>query len=175
MNEIPKDYKKMLMEKIQKQKEFVLKSKNNNSSDEKFVSKSNIFQKAASFGKSMVSRGISNKRANAETKSLRSLSCHGSEELGLAPCSERKDSEKFPGSHYCGACGCGDKSGTQLTNLSINGENEYTKLDYPTVSCPLKMPGFSTYIPFQEGVSENQRKKIIEDNFGIDYIKQNSS
>ena len=172
MNELPKDYKKQLQEKIRKHQELV-RNKRTIKPDEKFVKKTNIFQKAASFGQSMVSRGVSNKKAEPETKQLRSLSCHGDE--NLPPCSERKDSALFPGSFYCGACGCGDKKGTQLVNLSIEGGESYSKLDYPKVSCPLKMPGFSTYIPYEAGVSENPRKKEIENRHSVEYIKQHST
>lgn len=183
MDKIPDHYKKILIEKMNKQRELYLQQKQKekqetsppSSSDEKFIQKTNIFEKAKSFGSSMISRGISNKKALQETKTLRIFSCHGSEEDELPPCSERKNSSKFEGSFYCGACGCGDRSGTQLTNLTVDGKEQYSKLDYPKVSCPLKMPGFSTYIPSEEGVSENTRKKTIENKFGIDYIKQHSS
>jgi len=175
--QIPDDYKKVLMEKMRKQRELYLKrmKENSSSSDEKFVEQSNLIEKARSFGRSVVSRGFKNKKAKEETKNLRVLSCHGSEELGLMPCSERKNSTKFEGSFYCGACGCGDKQGTQLINLTIKEKEQYSKLDYPRVSCPLKMPGFGTYIPSEKGVSENPRKMMIEDKFGIDYIKEHSS
>lgn len=181
ISRISDDYKKILIEKMRQQRELYekkLKEQQENkpiSSDEKFIQQSNIFQKAKSFGRSVVSRGLTNKKAEEETKNLRVLSCHGSEELGLMPCSERKNSTKFDGSFYCGACGCGDKQGTQLINLTIKEKEQYSKLDYPRVSCPLKMPGFGTYIPSEKGVSENPRKIIIEDKFGIDYIKEHSS
>ena len=134
---------------------------------------SSLLEKAANLARSVVSRGITNKKAPQETIELRHLSCHGDGSL-LPPCSERRDSEKVPGSFYCGACGCGDKKTTQLINLTINAKENYSKLDYPTVSCPLKMPGFSTYVPSEDGVSENNRKKEIETRLGIDYTTKNS-
>lgn len=167
------EYRKQLIEKAKKQYE-ILKNKleNEKKSDEKHVESQNMLQKVASYGKSMVSRGLKNKKAEENTKNLRSVSCHGSSTISC--CSERKQSQKFDNSFYCGACGCGDKKGTQLINLMVDGKEQYSKLDYPTVTCPLKMPGFSNYIPSEEGVSENSRKKEIEILFGIDYIEQNS-
>jgi len=176
-NNQSEDYKKMLMEKAQQQYKKILENinkKEKSSSDEKFVSKNNIVQKAASYGKSIISRGITNKKATEESQKLRYLSCHGSDELQLSPCSDRKNSEKFENSFYCGACGCGDKKGTQLVNILVDGKEQYSKLDYPTVNCPLKMPGFSNYVPFEQGVSENSRKKVLEDKFTVEYIKEHS-
>lgn len=175
MNEIPEDYKKLMIEKAKKQYELFRQKQQTQSSDEKFVEKTNIIQKAKSFGQSVASRGLTNKKANEETKALRNLSCHGLEELGLAPCADRKNSAKFENSFYCGACGCGDKKMTQLVTLMVDGKEQYSKLDFPKVSCPLKMPGFTNYHPSEEGVSENSRKKTIEDRYGIDYIKEHSS
>lgn len=171
---INEDYKKKMFENAKKQYELFLQKQKetNKSSDEKFISKTNIFEKAKSFAKSVASRGITNNRAPEEIKNLRIISCHGSEEFNISPCSERKNSDKFENSFYCGACGCGDKKSTQLITIQIEGKDQYSKLDYPTVSCPLNMPGFSNYVPSKEGVSENLRKKNIEDRFGIDYIKK---
>lgn len=128
-----------------------------------------FFEKVKSFSKSMISRGINNKKCSEETKSLRFLSCHGKSEIGLAPCEHRKGSVKFQGSFFCGGCGCGDKRTTQLVNITQDGSESYSKLDYPTVNCPLNMPGFTNY-----SSSEHKRKKMIESELGIEYIKQNS-
>lgn len=97
---------------------------------------------AKSFGKAIASRGITNKKTEPYTKKLRVLSCLGNEHLGgeLPPCEHLKKS-KTPGKFYCGGCGCGDRKSTWLL---ADGE-EYSKLDYPNLSCPLKMPGFSDY------------------------------
>jgi len=170
-----KEYKKILFDRAKKRIEEKKSQKNSlEKKDEKFVEKTSFIQKATSFGKAIVSRGITNKKASEDTKKLRILSCHGSEDFGLFPCSERKNSIKFKDSFYCGACGCGDKKGTQLVNILIDGKEQYSKLDYPVVTCPLKMPGFSNYLPTKPEISENFRKKTIESQFNIDYIKQNS-
>jgi hypothetical protein len=175
--EFQNDMKNHLREKMKALHENISKQnthqKNSNKSDEKYIQKSNIFAKAKSFGQSMVSRGLNNKKCKPETKELRHLSCHG--DATLSPCSERKESSLFPGSFYCGACGCGDKKGTQLVNITVQGTENYSKLDYPVVSCPLKMPGFKTYVSSETGVSENNRKKEIENRFTIEYIKSNST
>lgn len=153
------------LEKIQPQKDEKVK-----------IKQSNIIDKAKSFASSMISKGLDEKKAPEETKALRILSCHGDGTDQLLPCSERQNSKKYEGSFYCGACGCGDKQRTQLVNITINGEkNDYSKLDYPKVSCPLKMPGFTDYIPYQIGVSENKRKKEIENRYGVEYIKEQSN
>lgn len=164
------DYKKRLLEKAnQKYKDF-----NKNKSDEKIEAKpTNIFQKAKTFVEAVASKGLSGKRCSDDTKKLRILSCHGDSEL--PPCSERKNSDKYADSFYCGACGCGDKKGTQLVNITIGGEIQYSKLDYPKVSCPLKMPGFTDYVESKTGVSENSRKKNIEQRYGVEYISEHSN
>lgn len=144
-------------------------------SDEKVEQKkNNLLDKAVSFGKAVASRGITNKKASDKAIELRRLSCHGNPDIKLPPCSERKDSVKFPRSFYCGACGCGDKAHTQLINMKDDkGVEKYCKLDYPMVTCPLKMPGFSNYKETEEGVSENPRKMFIEMTIGVSEIKQN--
>jgi hypothetical protein len=145
-------------------------------SDEKIdQKKQNLVNKAVSFGRAIASKGITNKKAESKTLELRKMSCHGDSTKNLPPCSERKDSEKFPGSFYCGACGCGDKAHTQLVNgKNPDGSEKYSKLDYPKVTCPLKMPGFVNYVESQTGVSENPRKLFIEMTIGVSEIKENS-
>jgi hypothetical protein len=134
-----------------------------------------FLKKAATFTQSMASKGINNKKAPPATIHLRQLSCHGDNGNKLPPCSERMDSVKFPGSHFCGACGCGDKELTQLSTRKLdNGENAYYKLEFPKVHCPLMMPGFTNYVPTTPGVSENPHKKYIEFVNGIEYIRENS-
>ena len=134
----------------------------------------NILQKAASLASSVASRGVTNKKCSDETKELRMLSCHGNETI--KPCSSRKPSEKYPGSFFCGACGCGDKQGTQLADLTINNKPNYGKLDYPKVWCPLNMPGFQPYKPSDEEPEDmrNSRKIAIENLKGMEYIKEHS-
>ena len=133
--------------------------------------------KAKSFTEAMVSRGVTDKKASPETLSLRVLSCHGNADKNLPPCPKRMDSIKFKNSHYCGACGCGDKQLTQLTPFESGGKIiEYTKLHYPKVTCPLEMPGFSNYKSSAESEkTANDRKQFIEFNESVDYIKSKSN
>jgi hypothetical protein len=140
------------------------------------VEQKNIAQKAAAFASSVASRGLKNNKTKKETKQLRQLSCHGDGTDDLPPCSQRKQSEHYPNSFYCGACGCGDKQGTQLVDFTINGKENYGKLDYPKVWCPLNMPGFQPYKPTTEEPIEvqNSRKKTIESRSSIEYIVEMS-
>lgn len=146
----------------------------NKSNEDKLVEQKNFVQKAASFATSMASKGIDHKRSTLEVKNLRKLSCHGDDTL--APCSQRKPSQNFENSFFCGACGCGDKQGTQLVDLTIQGKENYGKLDYPKVWCPLNMPGFQPYKTTSEEPPEmvNMRKKELENRFGIEYITEMS-
>jgi hypothetical protein len=166
------DIHKEIEENIKKQKQL----ESAPSSDEKVQRpKAGFLKKAATFTESMVSRGIKNNKAEPLTIELRQLSCHGDSDKKLPPCADRKDSVKFPGSHFCGACGCGDKELTQLSPRKLdNGQDAYYKLEYPKVHCPLMMPGFTNYVPTTPGVSENPRKKFIEFSKGIEYIRDNS-
>jgi hypothetical protein len=137
------------------------------------VEKQSIFEKAKSLAKAYASRGLSNNKAEEPIKSLRVLSCHGNADLPACP--HRVKSEKFKDSYYCGACGCGDRSPTQLVNvINTEGKEEYSKLDFPKVVCPLGMPGFSNYEKWKEE-DQNPRKNVIESMFGIEYIMNNSN
>jgi hypothetical protein len=131
------------------------------------VPKTSFLNKAISATKSFASRGFDNKKVNAETKSLRVLSCHGSD--NLQPCPHRLKSEKFPDSFFCGACGCGDKQATQLVDITIGGGVKYSKLDFPSLNCPLTMPGFTNYEQAKEN-DENTRKIYIEKQYDMSYI-----
>jgi hypothetical protein len=133
-----------------------------------------FMEKAASYAASIASRGVTNKKVNDETKQLRMLSCHGDETLG--PCPHRMQSQKFDNSFYCGGCGCGDKQSTQLINLTINQKENYGKLDYPKVWCPLEMPGFQPYKPSNEETADiqNSRKIEIENRLSVEYITEKS-
>jgi hypothetical protein len=97
-----------------------------------------------SFATALTSRGLSNNKVNKPTKQLRVLSCFGNKHLGgeLPPCEHLKESST-PGKHFCGGCGCGDKPHTWL----MSEGQEYSKLDYPKLVCPLNMPGFTNYQP----------------------------
>jgi len=115
----------------------------------------------ASFAKAVASRGVTNKKIELPVKQLRVLSCFGNDSQGgsISPCEHLKSSQT-PGKHYCGGCGCGDKPRTWL----IGNSNEYSKLDYPALNCPLKMPGFTNYEATtpEEQVNGNTRKHLIE-------------
>tara|TARA_R110000851_G_C12993146_1_gene557559 strand:+ start:568 stop:1074 length:507 start_codon:yes stop_codon:yes gene_type:complete len=111
-----------------------------------------------SFARSLASRGLNNKKIDIPTKQLRVLSCFGDASIGgsLGPCEHLTSSKNADGKFYCGGCGCGDKKSTWL-----QAESEgYSKLDYPSLVCPLYMPGFSNYEASDS--KENIRKNIIE-------------
>lgn len=95
-----------------------------------------------SFAMAIASRGFNDEKVNKPVKQLRVLSCFGNQAQGgvLPPCEHLKQSAE-PGKHFCGGCGCGDKKGTWL----VAEGNEYSKLDYPKLNCPLQMPGFTNY------------------------------
>ena len=115
-----------------------------------------------SFASALASRNINNKKINKPIKQLRVLSCFGNRNIDgvLPPCEHLMESQTGEGKHYCGACGCGDKKGTWLVQKS----DDYSKLDYPKVGCPLQMPGFSNYIVSGSDESEEPvtRKYYIE-------------
>jgi hypothetical protein len=110
-----------------------------------------------SFAMSMASRGLRNNKIDVQTKQLRCLSCFGDKSIGgqLEPCEHLKHSST-PAKSYCGGCGCGDRKGTWLEPES----QEYSKLDYPRLNCPIKMPGFTNYE--REHDNSNTRKVVIE-------------
>ena len=111
-----------------------------------------------SFAAAMASRGLSNSKIDRKTKQLRVLSCMGRGEL--PPCEYLRKSKVNENRSYCGGCGCGDRKATWL----VSNADEYGKLDYPKVTCPLNMPGFSNYEPSQENESINPitRRHYIE-------------
>jgi len=106
-----------------------------------------------SFALSMASRGLKNKKVDIPVKKLRVLSCFGDKNT-IGPCKHLRTSST-EGKFYCGGCNCGDKKNTWL----VAEEEEYSKLDYPKLNCPLKMPGFSNYELSEE---YNKRKSQIE-------------
>jgi hypothetical protein len=117
-----------------------------------------------SFAQAIVSRGVSDTKIDTPIKQLRVLSCFGNG-AELPPCQNLKPSET-PGKFFCGGCGCGDKPRTWLMGSS----EEYSKLDYPKLQCPLKMPGFTNYEPSlpDEKNEPISRKYYIEN---IDYAE----
>jgi hypothetical protein len=114
-----------------------------------------MFQKMVMFAASLASRGINNTKTDIETKKLRVLSCFGHDEI--SPCQHLKLS-KNKQNHYCDKCGCGDHKHTWL----VKSSEEYSKLDYPKLDCPLKMPGFTNYDPNFYTENSKQRKQQIE-------------
>ena len=106
------------------------------------------WNKAISFSKSIISRdvgliGLFDKNSseglhiNEEDLHLRKLSCFGDGKT-LTPCSVLEIKETHS---YCGACGCGQMELARLSSLN----EEYTKLHYPYLECPLKRRGFSNH------------------------------
>lgn len=115
-----------------------------------------LLNKVKSVVEAYASRGITqDKRCDEGTKKVRSVSCHGDEASGIAPCPFRRNSSAEEGRYYCGECGCGDRKATWL---NAKDPNEYTKLDFPKVVCPLNMPGFSNYTPSAEETVERRMK-----------------
>jgi hypothetical protein len=112
-----------------------------------------MFTKIISLAMSLASRGLHDSKTDIVTKKLRYISCFGYEDI--SPCPKLKKSSKS-NYHYCGGCGCGDHSHTLL----VRGSGEYSKLDYPILNCPLKMPGFSNYD--LNSVENKERKEKIE-------------
>lgn len=116
-----------------------------------------MFNKMMMFAASLASRGLTNNKTDIPTKQLRVLSCFGGGGLST-PCAFLKQSNVDSTKHYCGGCGCGDKPHTWL----IAESTDYSKLDYPTLHCPMKMPGFSNYDPNHKTNEIKERKEKIE-------------
>jgi hypothetical protein len=144
------------------------KDKNNENAPEfrtqEIKQDSSISQKASmiqNFATAIVSRGLTNNKVSLPVKQLRVISCFGNMKQGgeLPPCEHLKPSVT-QGKFFCGGCGCGDKKGTWLV---ADGE-EYSKLDYPKLACPLQMPGFSNYKKSEpdEGETPITRRYYIE-------------
>lgn len=109
------------------------------------------------YAASLASRGVGNKKTDIPTKQLRAISCFGGGPIENA-CPFLAVSKTDSSKHFCKKCGCGDKATTWLLK---NGE-EYSKLDYPVLNCPIKMPGFSNYDPNFYTPETKQRKQQIE-------------
>lgn len=125
-----------------------------------------MINKIMSFAMAIASRGFTNKSIDVPTKQLRVLSCFGY--ASIKPCHNLKKSNSSP-YYYCGGCGCGDKDRTWL----LKQENEYAKLDYPVLNCPLKMPGFSNYDPnFYTNNCKERKDQITNfDPVNLQYIQ----
>lgn len=124
---------------------------------------------ATSFITAIASKGLNSEKVNIPLKQLRVLSCFGNKDKGgqLPPCEYLKKSTT-EGRFFCGGCGCGDKARTWLNST----DNEYSKLDYPKLACPLQMPGFTNYKEStpEESVSPITRRAYIE-KMSYDHIK----
>jgi hypothetical protein len=122
---------------------------------------SNKISMVQNFASAIASRGFSDNKVTKPVKQLRVLSCFGNEHLGgvLPPCEHLKNSST-EGKHFCGGCGCGDRKGTWL----VAEGDEYSKLDYPKLACPLQMPGFTNYEKSKsdEGIEPITRRYYIE-------------
>ena len=127
-----------------------------------------MFNKMIMFAASLASRGMGNKKTDLQTKQLRVLSCFGGLEV-TTPCPYLKESSVEPQKYFCNKCGCGDKKYTWL----MQNDKEYSKLDYPILNCPLKMPGFSNYDPNYKPAEIKDRKEQIEkiDPENLQYIQ----
>lgn len=112
--------------------------------------RSSLIKKAITFGRAVASRGLYDNMADEETIAKRELCCHGNDII--EPCPRRNDSKKHAGRTICGACGCGDKPRNFLDGPG------YLKLYYPSLTCPLEMPGFDNYRPAKE--HENRKKRV---------------
>lgn len=109
------------------------------------------WDKAMSFLEAVKSRGIIstaldvtgvNKtkgvRVSDEVLKERRLSCFGDKEQKIAPCTRLNFVQNR--GFFCGSCGCGNNN---LARLDADSPDEYTKLHYPELECPLKRKGFS--------------------------------
>lgn len=106
---------------------------------------------ALKFIESMKSRGVistaldavgisnsSGERVSDEVLKQRRLSCFGDNTKNISECDRLKYIEKV--GYFCGGCGCGKQ---HLARLDGDTPEEYTKLHYPQLECPLKKKGFS--------------------------------
>lgn len=80
----------------------------------------------------------SGERVSDEILNQRKLSCFGNKEKNIEPCSRLKYIKDK--GYFCGGCGCGQRN---LARLDADSPDEYTKLHYPNLECPLKKSGFS--------------------------------
>lgn len=116
-----------------------------------------------SFAMSIASKGLKNKNIDLPTKQLRALSCFGYNDITKCHHLKKSNTSNY---HFCNGCGCGDKNRTWL----LKDKGEYSKLDFPVLNCPLKMPGFTNYDP-NYFVPENKTRKQAIENFNPDNLK----
>ena len=124
--------------------------------------KPGLVAKGKSYLKSVLSRIITpTGKVPAYIKEIRRMSCNG-DDGAIAPCLFREESQKEPNSFVCGACGCGDRE-----SVLVGGNvPRFEKLDYPFVSCPASMPGFSNYVPSAHEARPNEHKAEVEAKYG---------
>lgn len=115
-----------------------------------------MIKKIVSLAMAIASRGFDNNKIDLPTKQLRVVSCFGNKS-SIPACHHLKKSKNSE-YHFCSGCGCGDKNNTWL----LKKEGEYSKLDYPVLNCPLKMPGFTNYDPNYFVKESKDRKENIE-------------
>jgi Glycosyltransferase (GlcNAc) len=122
-------------------------------SPEQWQKVKNSWQMADSFLSAIKSRGLvattldildvnkeMGKRVDDATLNIRKLSCFGDGTAKNTACEAlRTDSE---GNQFCGACGC---KSNKLAILTSKNPEDYTKLHYPELECPLQKRGFSNY------------------------------
>lgn len=100
-------------------------------------------------------------------KTIRKVSCNG-DGLDIAACEFRIASKKQEMAFVCGACGCGDRESVFVAGNMA----KFEKLDYPYVSCPASMPGFSNYLASTEEWNPSRRKMAIEAKFGKQAVEE---
>jgi hypothetical protein len=123
-----------------------------------------MIKKIVSLAMSIAFRGFDNNKIDIPTKQLRVVSCFGNKD-NISACHHLKKS-KNSDYHFCSGCGCGDKNNTWL----LKKDGEYSKLDYPVLNCPLKMPGFTNYDP-NYVVKENKDRREKIENMSFEDLK----
>lgn len=79
-------------------------------------------------------------RVSEEVYIQRKLSCFGDVDKNIPKCERLKE---IPGrGFFCGGCGCGN---SDLARLDSDTSEEYNKLHYPYLECPMQKKGFSNY------------------------------
>lgn len=118
--------------------------------------------------KSLLSRLITpTGKVPSSIKTIRKVSCNG-DGITIAACEFRIQSKKLAGAYVCGACGCGDSQG-----VFVDGDvPKFEKLDYPYISCPASMPGFSNYLAPDVEWNPSKRKIAIEAKFSKEVIER---
>jgi len=128
------------------------------------------FSMVQNFAMALASRNLNNNKINKPIKQLRVLSCFGNESVGgeLPPCEYLQQSEADPTKYICSGCGCGDKKSVFL----VANADEYGKLDYPKLACPLQMPGFTNYaISVSDEAEEPVTRKYYIENIDYDEVQ----